>query len=366
MREQHPARVPLLDERGNRMSVVRCPLSLLNRPGPRAKDKGQRTKDIQGLRVLLCLLLLGALLGLDCPVAFAQQEPENRANSPQRPPEFGDNGRPIRQTPTGFTEPGSQAERNPSAERNGDLTWPAGIDVDHMLSPGGVTSTLKLMLLFTVLSLAPSILIMSTCFIRFVIVLGLLRQALGTQQLPPNQVLVSLSLFLTFLVMAPVWRRAYDEGIRPYTQPEPGQSTPSLQTAFQNTLRPLRNFMGDQIENTGNSDAVWLFLDFQRPRPDSEAARQYHAPQSYNDVPLSVLLPAYMLSELKTAFIIGFQIYLPFLIIDMVVASVLTSMGMMMLPPVLISLPFKLLLFVLIDGWFLTVGMLLESVHPFG
>ena len=236
------------------------------------------------------------------------------------------------------------------------------IDVDRMLSPQGMSGSLKVMALLTVLSLAPSILIMTTCFIRFVVVLGLLRQALGTQQLPPNQVLVSLCLFLTFLVMAPVWQESYDAGIRPYAAPAAGEPPLSLEVAFERGTLPLRRFMSDQIELTGNSDAVWLFLEYQQPSTGDVAER----PSTYEDVPLSVLLPAYMLSELKTAFVIGFQIYLPFLVIDLVVSTVLISMGMMMLPPVLVSLPFKLLLFVLIDGWFLTVGMLLEGVRPLG
>ena len=243
---------------------------------------------------------------------------------------------------------------------------PGGLDVEQMLAPSGLTSTLKVMLLLTVISLAPSILIMTTCFIRFVIVFGLLRQAIGTQSLPPNQVLISLSLFLTFLVMAPVCQESYDKGIRPYTSPAAGEPPMTLDTAFQTAVRPLRNFMSDQIERAGNSDGVWMLLDYQRPDPNTEAGRRYRAPENYEEIPLSVLLPAYMLSELKIAFTIGFQLYLPFLVIDMVVASVLISMGMMMLPPVLISIPFKLLLFVMIDGWFLTVGMMLESVRPFG
>ena len=243
---------------------------------------------------------------------------------------------------------------------------PLNLDVDQMMSPEGLSSTLKIMLLLTVLSLAPSILIMTTCFIRFIIVLGLLRQALGTQQLPPNQVIISLCLFLTFMVMAPVWQQSYEEGIRPYTSPQVGEVPPDLQTALQNSAAPLRGFMIDQIEMTSNTDAVVMFHKFQHPETDSEGRQTYRPPENYDEIGLSVLLPAYMLSELKTAFMIGFQIYLPFLIIDMVVASVLISMGMMMLPPVLISLPFKLLLFVLIDGWYITVGMLLESVRPFG
>jgi flagellar biosynthesis protein FliP len=237
------------------------------------------------------------------------------------------------------------------------------LDVDQMLSPKGMTSTLKLLLLMTVLSLAPSILIMTTCFIRFVIVMGLLRQALGTQQLPPNQVLIGLCLFLTMMVMAPVWQESYDNGIRPYTSPENGSQSISLETAFQRTVSPIRDFMSKQIARAENGDAIMMFLEFHRPAPGTEAAKNYLEPSDYNEVPLTVLLPAYIMSELKTSFLIGFQIYLPFLIIDMVISSILISMGMMMLPPVLISLPFKLLLFVMIDGWYLIVGMLMESVQ---
>jgi flagellar biosynthetic protein FliP len=231
------------------------------------------------------------------------------------------------------------------------------VDVEQMLSPSGLSSTLKIMLVLTVISLAPAILIMTTCFIRFVIVFSLLRQALGTQQLPPNQVLMSLSLFLTFLVMSPVWKEAYDQGIRPYSSPQAGEQPIGLDEAFHKTARPLRRFMIEQIQRTDNLEALITFCEFQHPNEKASL------PEDLEEVDSVVLLPAYMLSELKTAFVIGFQIYLPFLVIDMVIATVLISMGMMMLPPVLISLPFKLLLFVLIDGWALTVGMLLESVR---
>jgi len=244
-----------------------------------------------------------------------------------------------------------------TSSQSGQSPFPDALDVDQMLSPSGLTATLKILLLLTVLSLAPSILIMTTCFIRFVIVLGLLRQALGTQQLPPNQVILSLCLFLTFAIMAPVWTEAYEQGIRPYTDPVAGQASPSFPVTFDETVRPLRRFMFGQIESTDNFDGVWLLLRFQKPNLEVDEAI------TFDQVPLSVLLPAYMLSELKTAFVIGFQLYLPFVVIDMVISSILVSMGMMMLPPVMISLPFKLLLFVLIDGWYLTVGMLLESVR---
>ncbi|WP_298863376.1 flagellar type III secretion system pore protein FliP [uncultured Gimesia sp.] len=251
------------------------------------------------------------------------------------------------------------------APGTGTSGMPEMLNVEQMTSPQGLTSTLKIFLLLTVLSLAPSVLIMTTCFIRFVIVFGLLRQALGTQQLPPNQVLTSLSLFLTIMVMAPIWQKAYDEGIVPYSN-QTQQSPVSLEVAFQKTVAPLRKFMSDQIELTGNSDTVWMFLDYQQPLAGSPGAADYKVPSNYDEVPLTVLLPAYMLSEVKTAFLIGFQLYLPFIVIDMVISSILISMGMMMLPPVLISLPFKILLFVLIDGWLLTVGMLLESIRAVG
>lgn len=214
-------------------------------------------------------------------------------------------------------------------------------------SPEGLTSTLQVMLLLTVISLAPAVLLMTTSFIRIIVVLGLLRQALGTQQLPPSQVITSISLFLTLAIMSPVWKQSYDEGIKPYTERRIG-----LDEAWASTLRPIRQFMTAQIERTGNSDDVWLFLEYM---PEAST------PETYDDVPLQALLPAFMLSELKTSFLIGFQIYLPFLILDMVISSVMISMGMLMLPPVLISLPFKLLLFVLADGWHLVVGMLIQS-----
>lgn len=233
----------------------------------------------------------------------------------------------------------------------------------QMTSPATVATSLKLLVAVTVLGLVPSILMMTTCFVRFTVVLGLLRQALGTPQALPNQVLTGLGVFLTFLVMAPIWQQCYDDGIRPYTNPANGESPLDEATAFQRTVGPLRDFMAKQIDRAGNADAVWMLIDYQRPDEKSPLASSWREPKSYDDVPLNILAPAYLLSELKVAFLIGFQIFLPFIVIDLVVASLLTSLGLNMLPPSMISLPFKLLLFVLIDGWFLTVGMLLESVR---
>jgi len=226
----------------------------------------------------------------------------------------------------------------PDALAGGPKSW---------TSPEGLSSTIQVMLLLTVLSLAPAVLLMTTCFVRVIVVLGLLRQAVGTQNLPPSQVITSIALFVTLLVMTPVWTQVYHDAIVPYTE-----KRASLEEAWNAGVAPIRRFMSQQIERTNNTDDIWLFMDYL-----PGAAK----PKSYEEVPLQVLLPAFMLSELKTSFVIGFQIYLPFLILDMVVASVMVSMGMLMLPPVMISLPFKLLLFVLVDGWHLVVGMLMDS-----
>ena len=221
-------------------------------------------------------------------------------------------------------------------------------------SPRGMNSAIQIMLLLTVLSLAPAVLLMTTCFVRIIVVLGLLRQALGVQQLPPSQVLTSIALFMTLLIMTPVWTDVYNDAIAPYTDPAVDMS---LDDAWSAGIKPIRRFMSRQIDIAGNAEDVVMFYGY--AHPDSPE------PKTYDDVPLQVLLPAFMLSELKVAFLIGFQIYLPFLILDIVVASVTISMGMLMLPPVMISLPFKLMLFVLVDGWRLVIGMLLDSFAPY-
>jgi flagellar biosynthetic protein FliP len=218
-------------------------------------------------------------------------------------------------------------------------------------SPERLSSSLQILLLLTVLSLAPAVLLMTTSFVRIIVVLGLLKQALGTQQLPPSQVLTTLALFMTLLVMTPTWAEVYSESIGPYTRGE----IASPEEAFNAGVMPIKRFMSRQIDLAGNSKDVWLFFDY---LPEEQRQK---VPETYDEVPLQALLPAFMLSELKVAFLIGFQIYLPFLILDIVVSSVTISMGMMMLPPVMISLPLKLLLFVLVDGWNLVVGMLLQS-----
>ncbi len=270
----------------------------------------------------------------------------------------------MRSRDLGEPRPAAPADRaNAIQPAAFERVLPFEIDPPQFGSPQQLGLTLKMMALMTIFSLAPSILMMTTCFVRFVVSLGLLRQALGTQQGPPNQVLTAICLFLTFLVMSPIWQRCYNEGIRPYTNPAPGEPAIDEATALALTIAPAREFMSQQIDKANNAEAVWMLLDFQRPAAGSATASTWHEPQSYDEVPLTVLAPAYLLSELKVGFLIGFQLFLPFLVIDLVVAMTLTSLGLTMLPPSMVSLPFKLLLFVLIDGWFLTVGMLLESVR---
>lgn len=216
---------------------------------------------------------------------------------------------------------------------------------------GGLSAALNVMILLSVVSLAPAIILMTTSFVRILIVLGLLRQALGTQGLPPPQVLTGLALFMTLLVMAPTFERVYTDALAPYDRGE----IRDYATLWDRAKQPLRDFMFDQIEATGNWSSLYMVLNY-RGVDTSEPGRLTRA-----DVDMVALVPAYMLSELKTAFLMGFRVYLPFLVIDMVISALLISMSMMMLPPVLISLPFKLLLFVLVDGWQLVVGGLMSS-----
>ncbi|MFY8094520.1 MAG: flagellar type III secretion system pore protein FliP [Niveispirillum sp.] len=206
----------------------------------------------------------------------------------------------------------------------------------------GTGRIIQFVMLLTVLSLAPSILIMMTCFVRITIVLSFLRSAMGTMQVPPNQVLVSLAMFLTFFIMAPTLQASYEQGIRPLINEEVDEIT-----AFKRAVEPFHAFMMRHVRERD----LQLFMDMSKTQPVAEP----------KDIPIHVLIPAFMLSELKRSFEIGFLIFVPFLVIDMVVSSVLMAMGMMMLPPAMISLPFKLIFFVLIDGWYLIVGSLVQS-----
>ena len=216
------------------------------------------------------------------------------------------------------------------------------INIFSSSDPSAISTSVRLILLLTVLSLAPGILILMTCFTRIIVVLSFVRTSLATQQMPPNQVLIGLALFMTFFIMAPTFGQIYDEALEPLFEEEM-----TLDEAYENASIPIKEFMAN---HTRQKDLA-LFLSY------TEADR----PETVEDIPLTALVPAFAISELKTAFQIGFMIFIPFLVIDMAVASILMSMGMMMLPPVMISLPFKILLFVLVDGWYLITHSVLQG-----
>lgn len=214
--------------------------------------------------------------------------------------------------------------------------------IEEAESPQQVSSALQIIFVLTILSIAPAIILMMTCFTRIVIVLGFIRQAMGTQNMPPTQIIIGLSLFLSFFIMSPTINEINDNALQPYINEEIGQSE-----AFDKAVSSMRNFMFKHVKESELELITGLTLE--------------DSPENADDIPTTSLIPAFMLSELKTAFSMGFMVYIPFLVIDMIVASVLMSMGMMMLPPVIISMPFKLLLFILVDGWSLIVGSLIKS-----
>jgi flagellar biosynthetic protein FliP len=237
----------------------------------------------------------------------------------------------------GFTASTAGAQSLPTIPR-------VSVGIDQAQTPQDTVSTLQIVFLLTVLSLAPAILIMVTAFTRIIIVLSLIRNAIGVPQLPPNPVLLGLALFLTFFVMAPVWNQVQTTALTPYSA---GQIT--QEEAFTRAQAPVRTFMLKQVREKDLGLFVYL--------------AKMDQPKTVDDVPTYVIIPAFIISELKTAFQMGFVIFIPFLVIDMVVSTVLMSMGMMMLPPVLISLPFKILLFVMVDGWYLLTRALVMSFN---
>ena len=228
-------------------------------------------------------------------------------------------------------------------QQNTTIPFPKiGIDIGTADNPEDISVTLQILLLMTVLSLAPSLLIMTTSYLRLIIAFHFLKSALGTQQMPPGQLLAGVALFLTFFIMAPTWTKVNDEALQPMMD---GKIT--MEEAYDKGVQPIREFM---FKNVRDEDLA-LFLDLSNlDRPDSR-----------EELPTYILIPAFALSELRAGFIIGFFLFIPFVMVDMIIASILMSMGMMMLPPMLISLPFKILLFVLVDGWNLIVGSLVRS-----
>lgn len=247
---------------------------------------------------------------------------------------------------------GTQSEANSGTPSNILPETDSLFNPVSWVSPGKIQGSVSTFLFLSVVSLAPAFIMMTTSFVRIFVVLGILRHGFGTQGIPGTQILAALALFMTFFIMHPTWERTWTEGVEPY---QSGELT--AEEAWEAGVRPLRGFMTNQLERTGNTEEILLFWRSSSTPPDESKLAEYTS----EDIPLHVLLPAFMLSELKTAFLIGVQILIPMLVIDLLVSAVLVSMGMFMLPPTLVSLPFKLLLFVLADGWRLTVEMLLTS-----
>lgn len=284
------------------------------------------------MRFLMCLLLF-------C-VTYAA--PQNTPQSPQGA-NLDANGNLILEQSSQST--GNSISPNQVSDLPATLspTLPAvNLSINAPQEPSDLVNTLNIVIIITLLVLAPSLVLVMTSFTRIIIVLGFLRTAMGTQQSPPTQILVSLALILTFFIMEPVAKKGYESGIKPYIAKEI-----AYDEAFIRTIAPFKEFM---LKNTREKDLALFFR-----------IRNLENPQTIDDVPLTVLMPAFMISELKTAFQIGFLLYLPFLVIDMVVSSLLMALGMMMLPPIMISLPFKILIFILVDGFNLLIGNLVGS-----
>lgn len=285
-------------------------------------------------------------LALFCVVLFAEPTPQNLTisqNPAQNPQNLDAQGRLILQQPQGAS--GNAIAPNQVSDLPATLspTLPSvNLSLNAPKEPGDLVNTLNIVIIITLLVLAPSLILVMTSFTRIIIVLGFLRTAMGTQQSPPTQILVSLALILTFFIMEPVAKNGYEVGIKPYIAKEI-----PYDEAFVRTIAPFKEFM---LKNTREKDLALFFR-----------IRKLDNPQTIDDVPLTVLIPAFMISELKTAFQIGFLLYLPFLVIDMVVSSLLMALGMMMLPPIMISLPFKILIFILVDGFNLLIGNLVGS-----
>lgn len=303
---------------------------------------------------LSALITISTLL-LFAGVAGAQVTPADllvRRAGPPTPSELQQQRLQQLLNDSGLATHPIQAAAAPVSSSAGSIAFPdISKTIPTTTEPKKLASSIQILLLLSLLTLAPSILLMTTCFTRIIIVMSLLRQALGANQLPPNQILIGLSLFMTFLVMGPTWSRVNKEAIQPYSNNKISQSE-----AFDRSVGILREFMIKQVSAAHNEDDVYLFHHYAHPDETQEPTR-------WEQIATTELIPAYIMSELKVAFLMGFRIYLPFLIIDMVISSVLISIGMQLLPPVMVSLPFKLLLFVLVDGWHVVVGTLLASFN---
>ena len=308
--------------------------------------------------VVACLFLSGNANAFQSPLA-PMPIGLNDAATVEQPPAYGTQSPIV----SGQNELPPELPSIETSTGEATIAHEAAPNIDQLLSnqaeslttPESLPSSIKLAVILGVLSLAPAIILMSTCYVRIIVVLTLLRQAFGVQQLPPTQVLTALSLFVTLLVMTPVWQEVKTEAIDPYTRAE---DSISWDEAWNKGVAPMKRFMLKQIRIAKNEDSIAVFY---QNLPQESASQSEPLPTTFEEVPIKILLPAFLISELKVAFLLGFQIYLPFLILDLVVSSVTVSMGMVMLPPTMVSFPLKLILFVMVDGWNLVLGMLLQS-----
>jgi flagellar biosynthesis protein FliP len=310
----------------------------------------------------LARLLAAAMIALPLPAVAAEEtaqptpqpiQPASVAFEPATLPAAAEPALlPAIAQPPKPDQPATPTQRAVSRTDRSDASAVSGM-LAKLIGGRSLDATLSAAVMFGVASLAPAVLLMTTCFVRMSIVLTLVRQGLGTPQLPSNQILTSLALFLSALVMWPVWTAAYRDGVEPYQQ-----GRIELSAAYEQGTLPIRRWMATQIEQSGNRDTMLYFL-----------ARHPSAPKrvaTYDDVPVETLLPAFLVSELKTAFAIGFRLLLPFLVLDVLVATLVVSTGLVMLPPTLVSLPLKLMVFVAADGWSLVVRSLLDGVRSTG
>lgn len=321
---------------------------------PRARQHCATAVSERLLRVVVLISLLIAAAPAFGQTSYGPPIPGMASSAPAVPPDsLGINSVLTRD---GLSDAGTLEGLNPvSILGTAGKALPGG---DEDGGKRGLSVAMNIVILLTVLTLVPTIMLMTTCFMRIAIVLGLLKQALGAAQMPPSQVMLGLSIIMTALVMSPTIDRINSEAIVPYRA---GEIT-TYDELWDRAKQPMRDFMFDQIDATGNHSSLYMVLNY-RKIDTSDPAKL-----TRDKVDMLSLVPAFALSEMKVAFLMGFKVYLPFLVIDMVISSILISMSMMMLPPVLISLPFKLLLFVMVDGWQLIVGSLMQSfvTHPTG
>ena len=300
------------------------------------------------------------------PTLQRQQLPDRIARTEAIAPTTTNEYRGAADSASPYYQQTQQYPATPNVQSFNDMVTD---QAEQLISREGAGSSVKIAILLAALSLAPALILMTTCYVRVVVVLTLLRQAFGAQQLPSTQILTALSLFVTFLVMAPTWNEIKTEAIDPYTESAQSESPITFEEAFNRAVVPVKRFMSRQIQLANNEDSVEMFYRYMPQNNGalagtSQSIPLQQIPSSIEEVPLNVLMPAFLVSELKVAFLLGFQVFLPFLIVDLVVSSVTVSMGMVMLPPTMVSFPLKLILFVMVDGWTLVVGMLMQSFGP--